>query len=203
MLLAVICSSLTLGWPWSSAARKPGSVHTIFSTECNPYFDWQSIGVAHTHALVGQPGPITRLSACPEARRDLKRDERIMRTHYHTSWERHPTNNDTYSAYNMAASVIHWMAHTEVKEEFVLYIDGDMLFRRPVDPVVLGARKGVAVAARYDYLTGLSNGIIDNFAVPNAEQAPHVGGIYLLHVDDWRALCVRWLHWTERFRTEP
>jgi hypothetical protein len=38
--------------------------------------------------------------------------------------------------------------------------------------------------------------------VPNAELAPHVGGIYILHVDDFRALAPRWLHWTERFRTE-
>ncbi|KAG8470608.1 hypothetical protein KFE25_009029 [Diacronema lutheri] len=180
-----------------------GSVHTVFSTECSPYFDWQSIGVAHTHKLVGQPGPITRLSACPEEKRNAERDAQIIATHYHPTWEVHPTNNDTYSAYNMPASVIHWMEHTTVREEYVLYMDGDMTFRRPVDPAALGVRKGVAVGARYEYLYGLTNGIIQNFGVPNAELAPHVGGIYILHADDFRALAPRWLHWTERFRKEP
>lgn len=186
-----------------ASAYVPGTVHTVFSTECSPYFDWQSIGVAHTHRLVGQPGPITRLSACPPERRDATRDAQIMPTHYHASWEAHPTNNDTYSAYNMAASVVDWMEHATIREEFVVYMDGDMTFRRPIDPAALGVRRGVAVGARYDYLYGLSNGIIDNFGVPNSSLAPHVGGVYILHVDDLRALSARWLHWTERFRTEP
>lgn len=195
-------AGLLLALVSTAHARVPGSVHTVFSTECSPYFDWQSIGVAHTHKLVGQSGPITRLSACPLERRDLKRDSQIMRTHYHESWERHPTNNDTYSAYNMPVSVIDWMKHATIREEYVMYIDGDMLFRRPVDPRQLGVRRGVAVGARYDYLFGLSNAIISNFGVPNAELAPHVGGIYILHVDDFRTLAPRWLYWTERFRTE-
>ena len=44
----------------------PGTIHTIFSTECNRYFDWQSLGLVHSARAVGQAGPITRLMACNE-----------------------------------------------------------------------------------------------------------------------------------------
>ena len=42
------------------------SLHTIFSTECKPYFDWQSLGVYYSFRKVGMPGKITRLSACED-----------------------------------------------------------------------------------------------------------------------------------------
>jgi len=39
-------------------------VHTVFSAECNPTFDWHSIALFHSHKTSGQPGGITRLLAC-------------------------------------------------------------------------------------------------------------------------------------------
>ena len=41
-------------------------VHTVFSAECNPTFDWHSIALFHSHKTSGQPGGITRLLACNE-----------------------------------------------------------------------------------------------------------------------------------------
>ena len=43
------------------------SVHTVFSTACAPYFDWQSAGLGLSHRRVRQPGPLTRLIACSDA----------------------------------------------------------------------------------------------------------------------------------------
>ena len=39
-------------------------VHTVFSAECNPTFDWHAIALFHSHKTSGQPGGITRLLAC-------------------------------------------------------------------------------------------------------------------------------------------
>lgn len=47
---------------------EPHNIHTVFSTECSPYFDWQSVGLVHSHRKVGMPGRITRLMACDEAK---------------------------------------------------------------------------------------------------------------------------------------
>jgi peptidyl serine alpha-galactosyltransferase len=58
-LLLLACGS-------AGAQFVPGTIHTIFSTECNRYFDWQSLGLVHSARAVGQAGPITRLMACNE-----------------------------------------------------------------------------------------------------------------------------------------
>ena len=47
------------------------SFHTIFSAECSPYFDWQSLGLVRSHREAGMKGPITRLLACNDE--DLKK----------------------------------------------------------------------------------------------------------------------------------
>ena len=84
--LAVLCSPAAFAQQPESFI--PGSIHTIFSTECNKYFDWrvggcccmlqslsplsscfpgrQSLGLVHSARHVGQEGPITRLMACNE-----------------------------------------------------------------------------------------------------------------------------------------
>ena len=49
------------------ADRAALSVHTVFSTACAPYFDWQSAGLGLSHRRVRQPGPLTRLIACSDA----------------------------------------------------------------------------------------------------------------------------------------
>ena len=42
------------------------SFHTVFSTECTPYFDWQTLGLLHSYERANQTGRITRLMACDD-----------------------------------------------------------------------------------------------------------------------------------------
>lgn len=69
-------------------------IHTIFSTECNAYFDWQTVGLMHSFHLSGQPGNITRLLSCTDE--DLKRykGHDLAPTHYVPSMSRHPLTGD-------------------------------------------------------------------------------------------------------------
>ena len=39
-------------------------MHTIFSTQCTPFFDWQSIVLTYSFLASGQPGKLTRLMSC-------------------------------------------------------------------------------------------------------------------------------------------
>lgn len=41
-------------------------MHTVFSTQCNPYFDWQSIVLTYSFIRAGQPGKLTRLMSCSD-----------------------------------------------------------------------------------------------------------------------------------------
>lgn len=69
-------------------------IHTIFSTECTPYFDWQTVGLIHSFHQSGQPGNITRLLSCTDE--DLKKyaGHDLAPTHYVPSMSRHPLTGD-------------------------------------------------------------------------------------------------------------
>lgn len=69
-------------------------IHTVFSTECTPYFDWQTVGLMHSYGLSGQPGNITRLLSCTDD--DLKKykGHDLAPTHYVPSMSRHPLTGD-------------------------------------------------------------------------------------------------------------
>lgn len=80
------------------ASNEPGrprtKIHTIFSTECTSYFDWQTVGLVHSFHLSGQPGNITRLLSCTDE--DLKnyKGHNLAPTHYVPSMSRHPLTGD-------------------------------------------------------------------------------------------------------------
>ncbi|KAL7001131.1 Peptidyl serine alpha-galactosyltransferase [Sarracenia purpurea var. burkii] len=77
--------------------RRPyPKIHTIFSTECTPYFDWQTMGLVHSFHLSGQPGNITRLLSCTDE--DLKHygGHDLAPTHYVPSMSRHPLTGDWF-----------------------------------------------------------------------------------------------------------
>ena len=68
------------------------TLHTVFSTECNAYFDWQSLGLYNSWRRVGQKGKFTRLMACdasPAPGRDVVPD-----THVHPNYAKHPVSGD-------------------------------------------------------------------------------------------------------------
>ncbi|MFS7965617.1 hypothetical protein Hanom_Chr09g00764311 [Helianthus anomalus] len=69
-------------------------IHTLFSTECTPFFYWQTVGLMHSFNLSGQPGNITRVLSCTEE--DLKqyKGHDLAPTHYLPSMSRHPLTGD-------------------------------------------------------------------------------------------------------------
>lgn len=78
----------------NESAKTYPKIHTIFSTECSPYFDWQTVGLVHSFHLSGQPGNITRLLSCTEE--DLKqyKGHDLAPTHYVPFMSRHPLTGD-------------------------------------------------------------------------------------------------------------
>lgn len=74
--------------------REHPKIHTLFSTECSTYFDWQTVGLMHSFQLSDQPGNITRLLSCTDE--DLKRykGHDLAPTHYVPSMSLHPLTGD-------------------------------------------------------------------------------------------------------------
>jgi hypothetical protein len=69
-------------------------IHTVFSTECTTYFDWQTVGLMHSFRLSGQPGNITRLLSCNDEDLRKYKGHDLAPTHYVPSMSRHPLTGD-------------------------------------------------------------------------------------------------------------
>lgn len=69
-------------------------MHTLFSVECQDYFDWQTVGLVHSLRKAGHPGPLTRLLSCSAADLRSYRGIRLAPTLLVPSMSRHPRTGD-------------------------------------------------------------------------------------------------------------
>lgn len=177
-----------------------GLVHTVFSAECVPIFDWHSIALFHSHKVSGQPGGITRLLACSKEQLKTYQGLDIGPTFVHHNHRADEHMN--YAAFNKPASVNYWVHSGAVPEgvEFVMQLDADMLIHRPIDPIAMGVKPGTVLSAPYDYLIGTQTGLPDVFGVKNKHLQARVGGVHVFHLSDLTRIAPLWLNFTERVR---
>ncbi|KAE8021395.1 hypothetical protein FH972_007289 [Carpinus fangiana] len=181
--------------------RQYPKIHTIFSTECTPYFDWQTVGLVHSFHLSGQPGNITRLLSCTDE--DLRQytGHDLAPTHNVPSMSRHPLTGDWYPAINKPAAVLHWLNHANIDAEFIVILDADMILRGPITPWEFNAERGRPVSTPYDYLIGCDNELA-KLHTRHPEACDKVGGVIIMHIDDLRNFAMLWLHKTEEVRAD-
>ncbi|XP_044503910.1 peptidyl serine alpha-galactosyltransferase-like [Mangifera indica] len=181
--------------------RPHPKIHTIFSTECTPYFDWQTVGLVHSFYQSGQPGNITRLLSCTNE--DLKeyKGHDLAPTHYVPSMSRHPLTGDWYPAINKPAAVLHWLNHANVDAEFIVILDADMIMRGTITPWEFNAARGRPVSTPYDYLIGCDNELAE-LHTSHPDACDKVGGVIIMHIDDLRKFAMLWLHKTEEVRAD-
>ncbi|XP_022750515.1 peptidyl serine alpha-galactosyltransferase-like [Durio zibethinus] len=183
------------------AIRPYPKIHTIFSTECTPYFDWQTVGLMHSFHLSGQPGNITRLLSCTDE--DLKqyKGHDLAPTHYVPSMSRHPLTGDWYPAINKPAAVVHWLNHVNIDAEYIVILDADMILRGPITPWDFKAARGRPVSTPYEYLIGCDNELA-KLHTRHPEACDKVGGVIIMHIDDLREFALLWLLKTEEVRAD-
>lgn len=181
--------------------RPHPKIHTIFSTECIPYFDWQTVGLVHSFHLSGQPGNITRLLSCTDE--DLKeyKGQDLAPTHFVPSMSRHPLTGDWYPAINKPAAVLHWLNHAKIDADFIVILDADMIMRGTITPWEFNAARGRPVSTPYDYLIGCHNELAE-LHTRHPEACDKVGGVIIMHIDDLRKFALLWLHKTEEVRAD-
>ena len=78
------------------AQAPAATLHTVFTTECGQYFNWQTLGLMYSHRKSGQPGPITRLLSCNPEDLAKYQDLNGVTTHVAPSWTHHPRTGDIY-----------------------------------------------------------------------------------------------------------
>jgi hypothetical protein len=181
------------------------NLHTVFTSECNNnQFDWFTVGVYESFRAAGNQGRITRLLACDDDELKRYKGLDLGPTFIHPNYRHNPLNGDVSASYNKPASVMHFSREANFTEEFVLFIDADMVLTRPIDPVALGAKRGTVVSEYVPYMIGTDNGMAANFLSPDAvPRAKPVGWYHIFHRDDLRRIAPLWLKYCGRVRTEP
>lgn len=183
-------------------AGKPyPKIHTIFSAECTPYFDWQTVGFMHSFRLSGQPGNVTRLLSCTEEDLKYYNGHDLAPTHYVPSMSVHPLTGDRYPAINKPAAVVHWIHHAQIDAEYIVILDADMIMRGTITPWEFKAARGRPVSAPYGYLIGCDN-ILAKLHTRNPEACDKVGGVIIMHIEDLRKFAMYWLLKTEEVRAD-
>ena len=191
-----------------AASSMADSLHTVFCAECTNNFVWKDAGVFYTHRILGTKGKITRLLACTEEQRRVypQKSMDLGPTFVHPNYANNPHNHESSGSYNKPASVMHWVREAKIDETYVLFIDADMLLRAPIDPLRLGASRGMVVSEHVGYLDqGINNHLVENF-VPHegmAKLARAAGWYHIFHLEDLKQIAPRWLHYCEAMRSNP
>lgn len=127
----------------SKNASGDGEVHIVFSTDCNPFQDWQTLVLFHSASVVGQVGSITRIaSGCDDKKKKELNElyekvwpDRMFRAHYTPDFKKDTKSGKKYDFYNKPWGVKHWLEFAEppVQPEVVVaLLDPDMILLRPI-----------------------------------------------------------------------
>lgn len=143
------------------------AVHVVFSTDCSPFQDWQTLLVFHSARVVAQQGHITRIaSGCS----DKKQVELVTLykklwpnyyVHFTPDFKKDAKTKKKYDFYNKPYGVQHWLEHAEPPVSagvIVALIDPDFVFLRPLTAKVKGnsnnlVSKPVEVGDIFDYVS--------------------------------------------------
>ena len=127
-------------------------LHVIFSTDCTPYQDWQTLVLFHSATVVGQVGPITRIaSGCDEAKKAaLTRLYQQLYPQYHVhftpDFKKDAKTQKSYDFYNKPWGLKHWLEYAQPpvpSDVIVALIDPDMVFLRPLTTAIRGADNNI------------------------------------------------------------
>lgn len=191
-----------------SKKSKPGSIHVVFGAVCSNSMDWKSIAIFHSFKTSGWGDTnITRVMACTEAQLKTYKGMSIGPTFVFTDQQTIKEYEDS-PTYNKPAGILHFTQEVEIEEEFILYVDADMLFRRKIDAGDFSARKGLVITEWTWYIQeGIKNGLAEQFltnpdAIERAKNT-HGGYYHLFHKEDAKKLSPLWLHYTKEIRHHP
>jgi len=188
-------ASRTAGKTIAEAKRR---IHTVFSTNCRPYQDWQSHSLAYNHRKMKIAGRLVRLMACDDPNYDLPKNSyeryRVVRT---PDFARQNTT-DLYWPINRPMGLAYWLrglsddVDIPAGDDVVIIVDPDQLFL--TDKLDMGnITSGFGTAAKFGlgnaWLTELGlekfcNGMCDNIQTESARTDYSYGAPYALTASD-------------------
>jgi hypothetical protein len=119
----------------------------VFSTDCTPYQDWQSLLVFHSAKEVKQPGRVVRIaSGCDEAKQRELTDLYAQlhpeyAVHFTPDYKTDPKTKQKYHFYNKPFGLRHWLENSNppiLPGTVIGLIDPDFIFLRPLTAQMAG-----------------------------------------------------------------
>jgi hypothetical protein len=164
-------------------------IHVIFSTDCTPYQDWQTLLLFHSAVAIGQKGPITRIaSGCDDLKKlelrslykklypfyyvhftpDFKKDEKSKRSCEYRVRMIFLLSlicliiSDDF--YNKPWGLKHWLENADppVPDDVVIaLLDPDMIFVRPLTTKMRGQPNNVYNKRLYETENDIMEKIVE------------------------------------------
>jgi hypothetical protein len=104
----------------------PSTFHTIYSVQSSRYFEWQVRYHQYFFKKSRQEGHYTRLLSCST------KDHLVAEIDTWVSPQYPKLNSDAYVPYNKPFAISHWLRHSGVRAEYIIIVDPDCIFLRPL-----------------------------------------------------------------------
>lgn len=121
-------------------------VWIVFSTDCTPYQDWQTLLLFHSAKVVGQKGRVVRIaSGCSDNKKEeLSNTYKMLYgnrfgAHFTPDFKKDPKTNRSYDFYNKPWGLKHWLQYAEPPipdNAIIALLDPDMVLIRPITPFI-------------------------------------------------------------------
>ena len=113
-------------------------------------------------------------------------------------------NGDASASYNKPGSIMHFLEENVVREPYILMLDADMVFVKPIVPIDMGATKGNVVSEYVPYMDPHASELARQFVdAKNKEYVQPVGWYHIFHRDDAKAISPEWFKYCAKMRTNP
>jgi hypothetical protein len=120
--------------------RRNPKFHTIISTDCSIYSDWQSEVLAYSHFKSGTTGHLTRIASCQDSKYIYPKvwhpEMRLQTTPYFGVQELGNGESDKYPIYNKPFGINFWLTKGSgaslLDDTVVLMLDPDMIVQMPL-----------------------------------------------------------------------
>jgi peptidyl serine alpha-galactosyltransferase len=176
-----------------------GSVTILFSTECLPYYEWQSIGLKYSFIRSKQNGKLVRLMACDENEQYNSNTQKVD-TFVHENMRMSSfVKHQGFPSYNKPYSFMNYMGNVSDVSEYIIMMESDMVIHQPINPKRLGVRPGVVFSSQHNYLIGADNNFKTRFLVTD-NPVDKVGGIYIFHKEDAKKIAPLWFAYTKKVK---